>query len=79
MSSLYSHSSSAATFVRPVLSGLSSGTSYLMTSRLLSSSISTTEAQHAEASPAGDEEEEEDEGGEQELEGGDQGEEGEGE
>lgn len=84
MSSMYSHSSSAASFGRPVLSSLSSSTSYLMTSRLLSSSISTTEAQRAEASPAGDEGEEEtevkeEEGGDQEQEGGDKGEEGGGE
>nr|XP_046232030.1 neurofilament light polypeptide [Scatophagus argus] len=78
VSSLYSHSLSAPSFVRPVLSSLSSGTSYLMTSRLLSSSVSTTEgiisashAQQAEASPPGEEEEvlkeeEEEEGKEEE-------------
>lgn len=66
MSSLYSHSLSAPSFVRPVLSSLSSGSSYLMTSRLLSSCVRTTEgiisashAQQAEASPPGEEEEEE--------------------
>lgn len=67
VSSMYS--SSVASFVRPVLSSLSSGTSYLMTSRLLSSSISTAEAQHAEASPSGDDEEEETEAKEEEEEG----------
>uniref|UniRef100_A0A3B4VED4 Neurofilament light polypeptide-like n=1 Tax=Seriola dumerili TaxID=41447 RepID=A0A3B4VED4_SERDU len=48
----------------PVLSSLSSGASYLMTSRLLSSSVSTTEgiisashARQAEASPPAEEEE----------------------
>lgn len=68
MSSLYSHSLSAPSFVRPVLSSLSSGSSYLMTSRLLSSCVRTTEgiisashAQQAEASPPGEEEEEEEE------------------
>lgn len=66
VSSLYSHSLSAPSFVRPVLSSLSSGSSYLMTSRLLSSCVRTTEgiisashAQQAEASPPGEEEEEE--------------------
>ncbi|XP_042365224.1 LOW QUALITY PROTEIN: neurofilament light polypeptide [Plectropomus leopardus] len=66
VSSLYSHSFSAPSFTRPVLTSMSSGTSYLMTSRLLSSSVSTTEgiisasqAQQAEASPPGEEEEEE--------------------
>ncbi|KAF7660364.1 hypothetical protein LDENG_00283190 [Lucifuga dentata] len=82
VSALYSHSLSAASFPRPLLSSLSSGTSYFMTSRLLSSSISTTEgvisashAQQAEASPPGEEEkvaeeeeEKEEEGGEQEEE-----------
>lgn len=68
VSSLYSHSLSAPSFVRPVLSSLSSGSSYLMTSRLLSSCVRTTEgiisashAQQAEASPPGEEEEEEEE------------------
>ncbi|TMS08093.1 Neurofilament light polypeptide [Larimichthys crocea] len=68
MSSFYSHSLSAPSFVRPVLSSLSSGTSYLMTSRLLSSSVSTTEgiisASHthqAQASPPAEEEEKEEE------------------
>ncbi|XP_026195715.1 neurofilament light polypeptide [Anabas testudineus] len=76
LSSLYSHSLSAPSFGRPVLSSLSSGTSYLMTSRLLSSSVSTTEgiipashAQQAAASPPGEEEEaeeaKEEEGGEE--------------
>ncbi|XP_041667149.1 neurofilament light polypeptide [Cheilinus undulatus] len=66
VSSLYSHSFSAPAFARPVLSSLSSGTSYLMTSRLLSSSVSTTEgiisasqAQQAEAGPPAEEEEQE--------------------
>ncbi|XP_073334487.1 neurofilament light polypeptide [Pagrus major] len=66
VSSLYSHSLSAPSYVRPVLSSLSSGTTYLMTSRLLSSSVSTTEgiisasqAHQAEASPPAEEEEEE--------------------
>ncbi|KAM3599511.1 uncharacterized protein V6R79_007173 [Siganus canaliculatus] len=64
VSSMYGHSLSAPSFVRPVLSSLSSGTSYLMTSRLLSSStteglISASHAQQAEASPPGEEEEEE--------------------
>ncbi|XP_041816130.1 neurofilament light polypeptide [Chelmon rostratus] len=75
VSSLYSHSLSAPSFVRPVLSSLSSGTSYLMTSRLLSSSVSTTEgiisasqAQQAEASPPGEEEEEAEEVKEEEEE-----------
>ncbi|KAM9841695.1 neurofilament light polypeptide [Aulostomus maculatus] len=65
VSSLYSHSLSAPTYTRPLLSSLSSGTSYLMTSRLLSSSVSTTEgiisashAHQAEASPPAEEEEE---------------------
>uniref|UniRef100_UPI0037E9995B neurofilament light polypeptide n=1 Tax=Semicossyphus pulcher TaxID=241346 RepID=UPI0037E9995B len=64
VSSLYGHSLSAPSFARPVLSSLSSGTSYLMTSRLLSSSVSTTEgiisasrAKQAEASPPAEEEE----------------------
>ncbi|XP_069560235.1 neurofilament light polypeptide-like [Brachyistius frenatus] len=77
VSSLYSHSFSAPSYSRPVFSSLSSGTSYMMTSRLLSSSASTTEgiisashAQQAEASPpreeveAEEEVEEEEEGGE---------------
>ncbi|XP_074547113.1 neurofilament light polypeptide [Halichoeres trimaculatus] len=65
VSSLYSHSLSAPSFARPVLSSLSSGSSYLMTSRLFSSSVSTTEgvisashAQQAEATPPAEEEEE---------------------
>ncbi|XP_071322817.1 neurofilament light polypeptide [Trachinotus anak] len=64
VSSLYSHSLSAPSFARPVFSSLSSGTSYLVTSRLLSSSVSTTEgiisashAHQAEASPPAEEEE----------------------
>uniref|UniRef100_A0A672J964 Neurofilament light n=1 Tax=Salarias fasciatus TaxID=181472 RepID=A0A672J964_SALFA len=68
VSSLYSHSLSAPSFARPVFSSLGSGTSYMLTSRLLSSSVSTTEgiisashAQQAEASPPGEEEEEEEE------------------
>ncbi|XP_062290169.1 neurofilament light polypeptide [Scomber scombrus] len=69
VSSLYSHSFSAPSYTRPFLSSLSSGTSYLVTSRLLSSSVSTTEgiisashAQQAEASlPAEEEEKEEEE------------------
>ncbi|KAK5900699.1 hypothetical protein CgunFtcFv8_025635 [Champsocephalus gunnari] len=72
VSSLYSHSFSAPSYSRPLLSSVSSGTSYMMTSRLLSSSLSTTEgiifashAQQAEASPPGEEEEvKEEEGGE---------------
>ncbi|XP_051268874.1 neurofilament light polypeptide [Dicentrarchus labrax] len=75
VSSLYSHSFSAPSYARPVFSSLSSGTSYMMTSRLLSSSVSTTEgiisashAQRAEASPPGDEEEEEEVKEEQEEE-----------
>ncbi|KAF0031088.1 neurofilament light polypeptide [Scophthalmus maximus] len=66
VSSMYSHSLSAPSFARPLLSSLSSGPSYLMTSRLLSSSFSTTEGifsashtQQAGASPPGEEEEEE--------------------
>lgn len=73
VSSLYSHSLSAPSFARPVFSSLSSGTSYLVTSRLLSSSVSTTEgiisashAQQAEASPPGEEEEAEEEENEEE-------------
>ncbi|XP_029301368.1 neurofilament light polypeptide [Cottoperca gobio] len=65
VSSLYSHSFSAPSFARPILSSMSSGTSYMMTSRLLSSSLSTSEgimsasrAHQAEASPPGEEEEE---------------------
>ncbi|XP_067430851.1 neurofilament light polypeptide [Thunnus thynnus] len=68
VSSLYSHSLSAPSFARPFLSSLSSGASYLMTSRLLSSSVSTTEgiisashAQQAEATPSKEEEEKEEE------------------
>ncbi|XP_033934643.1 neurofilament light polypeptide-like [Pseudochaenichthys georgianus] len=72
VSSLYSHSFSAPSYSRPLLSSVSSGTSYMMTSRLLSSSLSTTEgiifashAQQAEASPSGEEEDvKEEEGGE---------------
>ncbi|XP_044030859.1 neurofilament light polypeptide [Siniperca chuatsi] len=75
VSSFYSHSLSAPSFARPVLSSLSSGTSYLMTSRLLSSSVSTTEgiisashAPQAEASPPREEEEAgEEEGAEEEV------------
>uniref|UniRef100_A0A3Q2PDL0 Neurofilament light chain b n=1 Tax=Fundulus heteroclitus TaxID=8078 RepID=A0A3Q2PDL0_FUNHE len=64
MFSMYSHSMAAPSFTRPILSSLSSGTSYLMTSRLLSSSttegiISASQAQQAEASPPAEEEEEE--------------------
>ncbi|XP_047425498.1 neurofilament light polypeptide [Mugil cephalus] len=64
MSSLYSHSFSAPIFTRPLLSSMSSGTSYLMTSRLLSSStaegiISASHAHKAESSPPAEEEEEE--------------------
>nr|XP_019938118.1 PREDICTED: neurofilament light polypeptide-like [Paralichthys olivaceus] len=69
VSSFYGHSLSAPSYARPLLSSLSSGPSYLMTSRLLSSSFSTTEgiisashAQQAEASPPGEEEEEEEKG-----------------
>ncbi|XP_037608822.1 neurofilament light polypeptide isoform X1 [Sebastes umbrosus] len=68
VSSMYGHSYSAPSFGRPILSSMSSGSSYLVTSRLLSSSFSTTEgiisashAQQAEASPPGEEEEEEEE------------------
>ncbi|MEQ2235794.1 hypothetical protein ILYODFUR_005870 [Ilyodon furcidens] len=66
MASLYSHTLAAPSFTRPILSSLSSGTSYLMTSRLLSSStaegvISASHAQQAEASPPAEEEEEEEE------------------
>ncbi|XP_070707103.1 neurofilament light polypeptide [Pempheris klunzingeri] len=75
LSALYSHSLSAPSFARPVLSSLSSGTSYLMTSRLLSSSVSTTEgiisashAQKAEASQPEEEEEEEEEEVKEEVE-----------
>ncbi|XP_036067083.1 neurofilament light polypeptide-like [Oryzias melastigma] len=64
--SLYSHGLAAPSFGRPLLSSLSSGTSYLMTSRLLSSSttegiISASHAPQAEASPPGEEEEQEEE------------------
>ncbi|KAM3874386.1 neurofilament light polypeptide [Diretmus argenteus] len=66
MSSLYSHSLSAPSFGRPVFSSMSSGPSYMMTSRLLSSTFSTTgeifsasQAKPAGASPPGEEEEEE--------------------
>ncbi|KAK1884279.1 Neurofilament light polypeptide [Dissostichus eleginoides] len=75
VSSLYSHSFSAPSYARPLLSSMSSGTSYMMTSRLLSSSLSTTEgiisASHAqqaegdekavEAAEGGDEEEQKEE------------------
>ncbi|XP_054896638.1 neurofilament light polypeptide [Poeciliopsis prolifica] len=66
VASLYSHSMAAPSFARPMLSSLSSGTSYLLTSRLLSSSttegiISASHAQQAEASPPAEEEEEEEE------------------
>ncbi|XP_043952259.1 neurofilament light polypeptide [Gambusia affinis] len=66
VASLYSHSMAAPSFARPMLSSLSSGTSYLMTSRLFSSSttegiISASHAQQAEASPPAEEEEEEEE------------------
>ncbi|CAN9504992.1 unnamed protein product [Ophioblennius macclurei] len=84
VSSLYGHSLSAPSFARPAFSGLASGSSYLMTSRLLASSIGTGEgllsashAHQAQASPPGEEEEQEEqeEGGEEEE--GDKGEEGE--
>ncbi|CAL9683673.1 unnamed protein product [Knipowitschia caucasica] len=70
VASLYSHSLSAPSFSRPVFSSLSSGTSYLMTSRLFSSStteglISASQAPQAEASPPAEEEEEEEEEGEE--------------
>ncbi|XP_037548357.1 neurofilament light polypeptide isoform X2 [Nematolebias whitei] len=76
VSSMYTPSLMMPSFARPVLSSLSSGTSYLMTPRLLSSSISTTEgiisasrAQQAEASPPAEEEEEvKEEEGEKEVE-----------
>ncbi|RVE65643.1 hypothetical protein OJAV_G00118440 [Oryzias javanicus] len=66
VSSLYGHGLAAPSFGRPLLSSLSSGTSYLMTSRLLSSSttegiISASHAPQAEASPPGEEEEQEEE------------------
>ncbi|KAK1883942.1 Neurofilament light polypeptide [Dissostichus eleginoides] len=75
VSSLYSPSFSAPSYARPLLSSMSSGTSYMMTSRLLSSSLSTTEgiisASHAqqaegdekavEAAEGGDEEEQKEE------------------
>ncbi|KAK2818986.1 hypothetical protein Q5P01_024547 [Channa striata] len=79
VSSLYSHSLSVPSFGRPVLSSLSSGTSYLMTSRLFSSSVSTTEGiisashtQQAAASPPGEEEEAEEEEEVKEEEGGEE-------
>ncbi|XP_068191313.1 neurofilament light polypeptide [Antennarius striatus] len=80
VSSLYSHSLVAPSFSRPTLSSMSSGTSYLMTSRVLSSSISTTEgvisssqAQKADAGPPEEEEvEEEEQEGEEEGKDGDQ-------
>lgn len=70
VASMYSHSLSAPSFGRPVFSSLSSG-SYLMTSRLLSSStaegiISASHAPQAEASPPAEEEEEEEEKEEEE-------------
>ncbi|KAF3702193.1 Neurofilament light polypeptide [Channa argus] len=75
VSSLYSHSLSAPSFGRPVFSSLSSSTSYLMTSRLFSSSVSTTEgiisashAQQAAATPPGEEVEAEEEVNEEEEE-----------
>lgn len=65
VSALYGHTLSVPSYSRPFLSSMSSG-SYYMTSRLLSSSVSTTEgilsashARQAEASPPGEEEEEE--------------------
>ncbi|XP_058472811.1 neurofilament light polypeptide isoform X2 [Solea solea] len=80
VSSMYSHSLSAPHFARPVYSSLSSGTSYLMTSRLLSSStteglISASHTHQAEASPPAEEEEEEkeeEEAGEKEEEEGEE-------
>ncbi|XP_071373752.1 neurofilament light polypeptide [Centroberyx affinis] len=63
MSSLYSHTLSAPSFARPVFSSLGSGSSYLMTSRLLSSFstteevISASQAKQAEASLPAEEEE----------------------
>ncbi|XP_071769958.2 neurofilament light polypeptide [Centroberyx gerrardi] len=63
VSALYSHTLSAPSFARPVFSSLGSGSSYLMTSRLLSSFstteevISASQAQQAEASPPAEEEE----------------------
>uniref|UniRef100_A0A3B4AD45 IF rod domain-containing protein n=1 Tax=Periophthalmus magnuspinnatus TaxID=409849 RepID=A0A3B4AD45_9GOBI len=74
VASLYSHSLSAPSYSRPMFSSLSSGTSYLMTSRLLSSStteglISASQAPKAEASPPAEEEEEEEEEKEAEEEG----------
>ncbi|XP_064164797.1 neurofilament light polypeptide-like [Anguilla rostrata] len=68
VSSVYSHSMSVApSFSRSTFTGLGSGTPYLLSSRLLSSSFSTEEvisashAQQAEASPAQEEEEKEEE------------------
>ncbi|XP_034402875.1 neurofilament light polypeptide isoform X2 [Cyclopterus lumpus] len=79
VSSLYSHSFSAPSITRPFHSSLSSGTSYMMTSHLLSSRFSTTEclisaihAQQAEASPPGEEEAAEEEEEEKEEEGGEE-------
>ncbi|XP_015240094.1 PREDICTED: neurofilament light polypeptide-like [Cyprinodon variegatus] len=71
MSSLYSHTLVGPSFGRPILSSLSSGTSYLMTSHLLSSSttegiISASHAQQEEAAPPSDEEAEEGQGDEEE-------------
>ncbi|KAM9820753.1 neurofilament light polypeptide-like [Neosynchiropus ocellatus] len=81
VSSLYGASFAGPPFTRPLLSSLSSGTSYMVTSRLYSSSVSTTEgivsashAQHPEAvPPTGEEELEEEENNEEteEEEGGD--------
>uniref|UniRef100_A0A1A8RP57 Neurofilament, light polypeptide a n=1 Tax=Nothobranchius rachovii TaxID=451742 RepID=A0A1A8RP57_9TELE len=82
VASLYTHAMAPPIFARPILSSLSSGTSYLLTSRLLSSSVSTTEglisashAQPAESSPPGEEEvkeKEEEEEKELEEEGGEE-------
>ncbi|XP_032425804.1 neurofilament light polypeptide [Xiphophorus hellerii] len=82
VASLYSHSMATPSFARPMLFSLSSGTSYLMTSRLLSSSttegiISASHAQQAEASPPAEEEEaeevkEEEEEKQEEEEGGEE-------
>ncbi|XP_029921991.1 LOW QUALITY PROTEIN: neurofilament light polypeptide [Myripristis murdjan] len=73
VSALYSHT--APSFARPIFSSVSSGASYLMTSRLLSSTFTTTEEvispsqiQKAEASPPGEEEGEEEEVKEEEEE-----------
>ncbi|KAK1884138.1 Neurofilament light polypeptide [Dissostichus eleginoides] len=70
VSSLYSHSFSAPSYARPLLSSMSSGTSYMMTSRLLSSSLSTTEgiisASHAQQAEGDEKAEEAAEGGDEE-------------